>query len=78
MNTVKRFEQLKEKLDYNKLEKVRIETKLESLEKEQAAIKAELFKVAGTEDLEEAKTKLEQLKAKINENLQQLEELFNE
>lgn len=78
MNSVEKFESLKRRLDTAKTEKVRAEAQLETLEKRQEELNKKVLDLTGASNLEEARTKLKQLKEKIDENLEKLEALFNE
>ena len=78
MNSVEKFKTLKTSLEETKLEKVRVETQLETLTKRKQEVSDKILELTGASDIEEAQAKLEQLKIKIDENLAKLEALFDE
>ena len=74
----KRYEELKTGINNLNLGKARSETKKENYEKQKEAALDTIEKIAGTRDVEEARTKLKGLETKLQEKLKEAEDILND
>ncbi len=74
----KRYEDLKSGLTNLKLGKARSETKLENHEKQREEALDRIEKVAGTRDVEEARTKLKNLEKKLQDKVKEAEGILDD
>lgn len=73
-----KYNNLKEELSELTLNKAKAEANLESLSNTQKEIKEELKKLSGTDNIEEAKKKLEALEKKLSDLVEKAEGILDE
>lgn len=74
----KRYENLSEELSDLKITKAKAETSLENYEKQRDDALADIKKITGTDNLEDAIAKLEKVKGKLESYLEEAEAILNE
>lgn len=73
-----KYTKLKDRFEELKLQRVRIETQLESLGNQKEEALKKVLKASSSETIEEAKAKLVQVEERISEMLERAEELISE
>ncbi|GEM_PF-6910421 len=73
-----RYSNLKDKLKNLDVEKVKLETRIETIEKRQAELEKEIKKIAVVDSIKDAIKKEKALKDKLDRLMLEAEELFND
>lgn len=76
-STIDTYKEAKAKLEQAKLNKARAEANIETTDKQMKEVEANILKTAGTETIEEAVEKLNKLRNKIGELLEEATEILN-